>query len=368
MEVHRVAYLEAYQQEIVFTPFLSTFFVTKPSYIRNSKTVKIDIKRNEKYVAPVISSAYGRAGKIQKKDYAGKEFEPPTVALGSAFDASEYEGKVFGIDEYKSAEVEYIFALQNDMMEVMLEIEARMGRAVEWQASQIFNHANEDIILYDENDEAVFIINYKGKAAHFPDVTTSWSDENSNPDGDIQNLSKIIQRNGHSSVRNLVFGENALINYLKNTKIQDKFDIRRIVSGSFDPREENEDVTYLGNLLVGSRRYDCWEYSGEFIHPETGDPTPYVDPDKVLFLPAMGSRNVDFRLVYCRVFSITKNDPRFTSLIPTGFVNLGNRAFTSRIWTDEGADNLNIEIKTKPLCIPVSIDTFGALNTIAPSP
>lgn len=366
MTNYRTAYLEAYKENIIFIPFLSTFFKTIPSYIRNSKTVKIDIKRGEKRIAPVISAVTGRGGKIQKKQYTGKEFEPPVVSLGSVFDSSDYENKIFGIDEYRSAEVEYIIQMQDEIMEIMQEIEARFNRNIEWQAAQIFD--NGTVTLYDDKGNPAFEIDFKSKTSHFPQVTVSWSDPSSDPDLDISNLAKEIQKNGHSRIKNLVFGEDALRYYLRNTKIEDKFDIRRMESGVFDPMEQNDDVTYLGRLRVGTQYFDCWEYTGDFIHPETETLTPFVDPDKVLFLPSVGGANVDYRKVYCRVFTITGSDPRFSNFVPTGQINLDNRAYTLRVWADEGADNLTVELKTRPLCIPVSIDTFGALNTVAPSP
>jgi len=357
----RTAFLMAYIEREFFIPFLSTFFTTTPSDIVNAESVIIEIQRNTRKIAPVISDLTARGSIIKKSIYTQKEFKPPVVSLGSVFTAGDLIEKVFGMTQYDSAGLDYLAQLQIKIMETMAEIESQIMRSIEFQSSQIFQN-KAIVVLYDDKGQPAYEIDFKAKDEHFPVVDVNWSDETSDPDIDIANLSKVITKNGRARIRNLVFGENAYNEYFRNTKIQDKLNIRRIVSGELDPREVNPDVNYIGNYLIGNRRYNIWQYEGEYEHPETKELTPFVDPDKVIFLPDAGAMNVDFRRIFCTVPSITGTDPRFSELIPMR-MNLDNRSYLARVWEEKGADTLNMELKTRPLDIPVSIDSFGCLTT-----
>lgn len=356
----RTAYLRAYEQLTVFLPFLSTFFQTNPRDIVDAESVKIDIKRGTRKIAPVISNWTQRGGKLERSQYTQKEFIPPVVALGGDFAPGDLIEKAFGVDEYTSAEIDYMISLQNLIMDTMMEIEAQFGRHFEFQASQIFQTG--ELELYDDQGNIAYTIDFYPKATHFPTVSVPWSDEDADPDTDISNLINIIKQNGKVQIKNVVFGESALDNYLRNTKVDDKFDIRRYQSGEYNPQRQNDDVVLLGDLLIGTNRITAWKYEGLYEHPNGGAITKFVDDDNVILLPDRIGMNVDLRKIYCRVPTITGVDPRFSNIVPTR-MNLENRSYTARVWVDGGADSLNVELKARPLLIPVSIDTFGCLTT-----
>ncbi len=356
----RTAYLDAYSQLVMFIPFLTTFFRTTPRDIRDAESLKIDIKRGTRKIAPVISNITQHGGKIEKSQYTQKEFTPPVVALGADFAPGDLVEKAFGKDEYSSAAEGYMMQLQNLIMDAMLEIEPQIMRNLEYQASQIFQTG--EVYLYDDQGNIAYSIDFFPKATHFPTVGTAWSEETATPDDDISSLIEVIRKDGMVTPRNIVFGETALKEYLANAGISDKFDLRRVNSGIYSPQAQNEDVRYLGELLIGTDRLDAWVYKGYYNHPSTGTITNFITANKVLLLPGIGAPNVDFRKAYCRVPTITGVDPRFNGVIPTN-MNLGDRAYTVRTWTDGAADSLNVEMKTRPLLIPVSIDAFGCLTT-----
>lgn len=356
----RTAYLEAYNQLITFSPFLSTFFTTRPRDIVSAESVKIDIKRGTRKIAPAISHFTGLGGRLKKSQYTQKEFTPPVIALGGNFAPGDLIEKAFGVDEYTSASEDYMMTLQDHVMDTMQEIEQQIFRNLEYQASQILQTG--ELSLYDDQGNIAYTIDFFPKATHFPTVGTVWSDEDADPDSDIASLIDVIKTDAQVNIRNVVFGKTALDEYLRNTKVDDKFDIRRIRSGEYDPGKLNPDTVYLGELLIGTNRVDAWKYEGEYEHPSTSTITRFVDDGKVLLLPDRSGINVDFRRVWCRVPTIIGVDPRFAGIIPTN-VALDNRSYTARVWADGNADALNVELKTRPLLIPVSIDAFGCLTT-----
>lgn len=359
--VYRTAFLEAYKQVVITFPFLSTFFRTTPRDIVNAKEIKIEIKRSGRYIAPVISAITQKGGRIRKDAYVGKKFTPPIIGLTADFNAEDLNEKQFGKTEYDTADTEYMLQLMNNIMNALEEIDPQIIRSVEFQASQIFQTGT--MTLYDENGTAVYELSFYPKATHFPTVTVPWSDEDSNPDTDIENLVDVIEEDGETSINNIVFSPTARKNYLANSKVNDKFDITRMASGIYNPTMRNPGVKFLGNLLIGARYFDCWEYTAKFKHPSTGTLTPFLTDENVLLLPDADGPNVDYRLTYCRIPQILPSNPLFTNVLPTGMTNLDNRAYNIRVWGDEEADTLNLTVKGKPLAIPVAIDTFGCLTT-----
>ena len=357
----RTAYLDFYKQLPTFVPFLSSFFKTGPRDIVNADSVKIDVMRGGRKVAPVVSDITALGGRIKKSEYTNKEFKPPVVAIGVDFNPADLISKAFGKSEYDSAQMEYQVQLQDRIADAMTEIEAQINRNIEYQASQVFQNSAV-VNLYDNNGNLAYTIDFKGKGSHFPTASINWSNEDADPDADIYNLDLQIKQDGHVNVKNIVFGRQALHDYLLNYKIQDKFDVRRLNSGMYNPQMDNPAVTSLGEFIIGPKRYDAWLYDEYYDDPVTGDVTPFINPDNVLLLPAAGTINVDFRKIYCRVPTIIGTDPRFENLVPVN-LNLGDRAYTARIWTDDAADALLVELKTRPLLIPVSIDTFGCIAT-----
>ena len=356
----RTAFLEAYKQLVNFIPFLSTFFVTRPRDIVNAESVKIDIQRGGRKIAPVISNFTQIGGKLEKSQYTQKEFIPPVVALSADFAPGDLVEKAFGKTEYDTAAMEYMMQLQDKIIDTMQEIEGQFSRNIEYQAAQILQTG--EMSLYDAAGNVAYTIDFFPKSTHFPTVSTSWSDVNSDPDADLSALYQVIKKDGKVNPRNIVFGRTALDNYLKNAKVEDKFDNRSIMAGMVDPNETNPDVNYLGELLIGAKRFKCWYYEGLYDDPSTGLPVPFIADDKVLMLPDAGSINFDMRKIYCKVPTITGVDPRFAGIVPVN-MNLDSRAYTARVWNDQNADTLNVELKTRPLLIPVSIDTFGCLDT-----
>jgi len=359
--VYRTAFLEAYKQEVITFPFLTNFFRTTPRDIVNAEKVKVEIKRGGRYIAPHISAFTQKGGRLRKSAYTGKEFSPPTVALTGDFSPGDLIEKAFGQTEYQTADQEYMVQLMNIMIDTLAEIDPQIIRSVEFQISQIFQTGT--MTLYDENGIAVFELNFYPKATHFPTVTVPWSDEDADPDSDIENLVDVIEEDGETEINNIVFSPTARKNYLANSKVNDKFDITRMASGTYSPTMRNPGVKFLGNLLIGARYFDCWEYTAKFVHPSTSTLTPFLTDENVLLLPNMNGPNVDFRLTYCRIPQILPPDPRFASILPAGMTNLDNRAYNIRVWGDDEADSLNITVKGRPLAIPVSIDTFGCLTT-----
>jgi hypothetical protein len=360
---YRTVFERTYRERPIFNPFLSTFFKTGSNDISDATTMIIEVKRcNGGYIAPVIMDITQEGALLKSTKYTSKEFTPPITALKSDFGASDLIYKQFGMTKFAAADESYAMQLINMVQDVMQEIEMRFNYQIEYQASQILQTGT--LTLYDANGVAAYTISFQPKATHFPTVTTSWSDPDSDPDADIIALADVIRTDGQVNVKRLIFGEDALTNYLKNAKIGDKFDMLNYQAGVVNPQEVNEDVDFIGDLLIGTKRFQCWIYKGTYKSPVAlvGTETPFVDPSKVIMLPAQTSINFDFRKKYLTIPTIVGVSPEAQKYIP-GSLNLGNRAYTVKAFINEELDSLEIELKNKQMLIPVSIDAYGCLET-----
>jgi len=72
---------------------------------------------------------------------------------------------------------------------------------------------------------------------------------------------------------------------------------------------------------------------------------------------------LDFRKVFAGVPIVVDSDPRIASFMPPRVVVPGQISFKPRVYTDEVAETVWAEVKSRPLLIPTSIDRFGCLDT-----
>jgi hypothetical protein len=361
----RTTFADSYDEKMAFIGFLSSFFITLPKYLVRSESVKIDVRRGSRKVATVVSDLTQRGSKIKKSVYSNKEFKPPTLALGTDFAPGDLTEKAFGKTEYETAQDEYVMQLMDLIMDDMTEIEKQFLRNIELQSAQIFQTGIMN--LYDENGNIAYTIDFKVKATHLPTAAVDWDDPAANPDADIESLIDVIQTDSDTIIENVVFGAAALRNYLANVNVVKKFDTRRIDSGVFKPERRSADVRYLGDILIGSEYVACWKYLGRYEDPSTPEAATvlkYVDDDNVLLLPNSDGVNVDLRRYWCEVPRVTKNDAGYENILPAQ-LRLGDRQITPRIWENKAMDQLEIEVKARPISIPVSVDVFGCLKTIA---
>lgn len=360
---HRIAFAEGYKEMKLFLPFFSAWFTTRPRDVKNATRYKFKIKRGGRYIAPVISAISQEGGRIKKSVVTAKEFQPPIQALRDDFNGEDLESVPFNQDEYSAANEEYIMSLMEMMLESMDEIDNQMVGHIEYQASQIFQTGA--MTLYDEHGVSGFTIDFSPKPALFPTVSTSWSDTAATPDLDLSNLYQAIKTASGAIPKHLVFGKDALENYL--ARVGDKnFDTRRFEKGTFDPVSFSADAEYLGDWVVGTKRLACWAYDGRYEDPSNAstDTLSFIDKDNVVMLPEQGGANVDLRRIWLKVAHVTESDEKYRSMVPQK-IETGDRRVYTKVWEEKGSDSVNIEVKARVMNIPASIDTFGCLDTSA---
>ena len=359
----RKIFIDSYIEKDIATPFLTSFFKTGARDIVRADEIYIDELRTNDRIAPVISAKDERVPKIDRVSYEEKKIIPPKVGWGWDINAKDISGKIFGLDPFDSANYDYTMNLLTFNADKMRYAEKSINRNIEYQASQILQSGKLE--LQDQAGNVAYSIDYKPKATHFPTVATAWSDtNNSDPDGDIQNLYELILRDGKVRATNIIFGKNAWNNYMRNEKVKEKVNLRHANVGIVDPKFLHEDADFVGELAIGTNRFKCYVYQGFFTKAD-GTDTDFIDSDNVILMPDSESPNSDFRKIYGMVANITGVDPRIAGIMQAlpDYMNLGDRAYTFRAWVNDSANSIDAELITRPILVPVSVNSFGCIKT-----
>jgi hypothetical protein len=108
--------------------------------------------------------------------------------------------------------------------------------------------------------------------------------------------------------------------------------------------------------------FEMWTYDGTYKDVETGTVTPYVTDDLVI----MTSADARLDLSFGTIPTIVNVDTRVLAFVPSS-LSLPERgiALTLFAWPNPNGTAINVDIGTRPLTIPVEIDSIGVLNTRA---
>jgi hypothetical protein len=230
--------------------------------------------------------------------------------------------------------------------------------SIELQASQVLQTGS--LSLNDENGNAAYILDYKPKATHFPTVTTAWNAAGADPLSDLAGLMDVVRDDGLVDVVNLIFGKTAWNDFIGTAKVQAAINRNGLLLGALDPRLVGRGGKLMGYIDIGSYRVNLFTYNGRYRTYGTDTKAPFVGPSKVILLPDIA--DLDFRLVFGGIPSIGLDAP-FDQFLPDRVSINGAFDFRPRVYRDNKGDAYVGEVKSRPICIPVSIDRLACLTT-----
>lgn len=342
--------------------FLTSFFKTKDGDITNADSISIDIERTDEDISPVLIDISTGANAVSQDIFTNKTLRPPAHAEKMPFNVYDLFNRMPGETEYQAADADFQVKLRTKVLKSWEKLQNRIKRSIELQASQVLQTGT--ITLKNAAGTAAYTLDYQPNTTHFPTVTTSWSDVSSDAMGDVDALAQVIRNNGLVDPGNLIFGSGAWLNFKKNTAVLAALDNRRIDVGMINPQMLNSGATYQGHIWIGEYRYDMWTYGGRYLPVGSSTKTQYVTTDKVIMLPK-DLEDLDFRKAFAGIPVVVDSDPRYRDILPAQVSVPGAFAFKPRIYTDQEAETVWSEIKSRPLLIPVSIDRYGCLTTTA---
>lgn len=353
--------ISAYNQMATPTLFLSGFFLSPPQNFHTTEEVEIDIVRDDEDISIVIqdlSSGY----RMNTDDlYTNKGFKPPIHKEAVPINSFDLLKRMPGQNPFESPE--FRANILTRMFTGMTKVEQKIRRAVELQASQVLQFGV--VTLTDMNGTALYILDFKPKATHFPTVGTAWNLAGSQKANDINALAEVIRNDGLSDVDQLIMGVNAYEAFIADDDIQKRFDNRRIDQGTIAPMQmRGNGGIYRGIVEIGNYRYDIWTYGGRYKNPQTGVKTQYMDPAKVIVRSSTARMDATFGAIPNIGVLLGAQANQLIPELPNRFSNgAGGMDLFTNAWLSDDGEQLFGGVGARPLMIPTAIDTYGCLDT-----
>lgn len=354
--------LRAYTQMARPMLFLSGFFQSPPENFHTTEEVEIDIVRSDEDVSIVVqdlSTGY----RMNSEDlYTNKGFKPPIHKEGLPLNSFDLLKRNPGQNPFESPDFRANIILR--LFNGMTKIESKIRRSIELQASQVLQTGI--VTLTDINGAALYTLDYKPKATHFPTAGTSWaSASTAQKIDDIDSLAEVIRDDGLEDPDQLIMGKDAFKNFIADTGIQAIFDIRRIDQGTIGPMEiRGNGGTFRGIVEIGNYRYDVWTYGGRYKDPQTLAKVPFIDPGKIVVRSSSGRLDATFGAIPNIGAEMGQQRTALLPELPGRMTNAaGGMDLFTNAWLSNDGEQMFGGVGARPLMIPTAIDTYGCLDT-----
>jgi len=342
--------------------FLSGFFQSPPENFHTTEEVEIDIVRCDEDISIVIqdlSTGY----RMNAEDlYTNKGFKPPIHKEAIPLNSFDLIKRMPGQNPFEAPDFRANVILR--LFNGITKIERKIRRSVELQASQVLQTG--ELTLTDSDGVALYVLDYKPKASHFPTAGTSWATATgAEMIGDIEELAEAIRNDGLLDPDQIIMGAVAFEKFISNADVQKRYDIRRIDLGTIAPMQmRGGGGNYRGMIEIGNYSFDLWTYGGRYTNPSDGVKTQFIDPGNVVVRASQGRMDATFGAIP-NIGTLVGGQS--TNLLPELPGRLSNSAggmdlFTNAWLTNDG-EQLYGGVGARPLIIPTAIDTYGCLIT-----
>jgi len=349
------------QPDINRMGFLSSLFKVTPESFTDATEIEIDLVRSGEEVAPVVTDLSTGAVTIVEDAFDTAKVPFPVYALDKPVNISELMIRQPNETAYLTEKADWLGRLAKRLVSGFTKMTDMLKRSIELQASQVLQTGT--INLTNENGKVIYKLDLKPKASHFPTVAVSWGEEGATPIEDIQAVADVCREDGLADIKNLVMDNKSLENFLKNERVQRDLKMDGLRLGALNPGMVNKGAKYYGYIHVGSYLFDIWVYSSTYNPFGSKEHRKFLADDKVLFLPDFN--DLDFRRIFGGI-PMVRPDTTFDQIFGASKVTIdGAYDFKARVYWDQKGDTYVGEMKSRPLCLPVSIDRFACLTTKA---
>ena len=354
--------LESYTQVRRPTYYLSSFFQTPASNFYNTEEVQLDCERSQEDVAIAIQDRSTGYRANADDVYTNKSFKAPIYKESITVNSFDIQKRQAGDNPFKSLD-DMNGTIIGRAMNGLLKVEKKIKRAIELQASQVLQTGI--ITLTDANGVALYELDYRPKATHFPTAGTSWATASGEQKlADIAAVADVIRSDGLATPDTLIMGQAAFDSLMRDSFVQSLYDNRAIIVGHVERNAVAEGgQIFQGTISIGPYRYDIYTYPGLYTDPQSGVATTYVDSGKIIVRASSGRFDATYGAVP-NVGALLGHNGQ--ELLPSlgRFSDIeGGIDLYPNAWLSADGNTLFAGVSTRPLLIPTAIDTYGCLDT-----
>lgn len=354
--------ISVYNQMAGVTLFLSGMFQSPQENFYSSEEVEIDIIRSDEEVSIVVQDLSTGYRMNSDELYTNKGFKPPINKEAIAINSYDLLKREAGANPFESPN--FRVSIISRIFKGIRKIEDKIRRSLELQASQILQTGI--LTLIDSNGVALYTLDFKPKATHFPTVGTAWSvTATCTPIDDIDALAEVIRNDGLDDPDELYFGGTAFKEFVESDQVQKHLNGRRIDQGGIMPASKRGNgATFRGTIDIGNYTYSIFTYGGRYKHPQTGVKTQFIDPGKVIVRASNGRLDATFGAIPNIGRELGISSVNMLPELPGRISNAdGGMDIFTNSWLSPDGEQLFAGMGVRPLLIPTAIDTFGCLTT-----
>lgn len=343
------------------TMFFQEMFQSPPTNFFNSEEVEFDIERCDEEIAVVVSDISAGYRENTFDLYTNKKFKPPVLKESVPLDVYSLLTREPGVNPFEDQGFRVKAARR--MFMAMNEVEKKIRRTMELQASQVLQNGTIDLIDFDGNTK--YEIDFKAKASHLPTAGVNWDTATgSQMLDDIENMCETNRTDGLSNSDEIILGNKAYRTFIENDEVQKFYDNRRIDLGFIGNRQRMANGANIrGRLEIGNYTLSILTYGGRYRDPQTGVSTLYMDPGKVIVRDSQARMDAVFGAIpnFNEMFNI---DTPIRSIVP-GRMSMGGAGMDlfTNAWVSKDGTSLKAGVGARPLMIPTAIDTYSCLTT-----
>jgi hypothetical protein len=333
-----------YKEKTVPTQFLQSFFKTD---VKFSKNVSIEVQRGSEKVA-VDVSPFSEGNRNSMDSSTERIITPPFYHEYMVVNQHRlYDEAIMLISQGNSQNAPYIRELINEIANDFMMVQDKIVRSKELQASEVLHDGTVTLANGD-------VIDFKRKAASKVDLGGGnyWATGTVNPYKTLEDGCNFIRTKGKSmgGVYNAIFGSTALSDFLSNTLVKSRADIRNFrLDDVRAPQRDAQGASLHGEVSAGSYTLRLWSYP-QFYDNATTNNIPYVDPKKVILLP----ENPKFIMQHALVPQLIEGNqlPQKGEYLIQEFVDTKKATHT-------------MDIKSAVVAIPVAVDQMFTAKVVA---
>ncbi len=352
--------INAYNQMAQVTMFFSGMFQSPPENFYSSEEVELDIIRSDEDISIVVTDL-STGYRMNAEDlYTNKAFKPPIHKEAITLNSFDLIKRIPGQNPFESPD--FRANLIQRLFTGMTKVDRKIRRSMELQASQILQTGI--VTLTDDAGVALYTLDFKPKATHFPTAGTAW-DGAADIAADISALAEIIRNDGLADPDQLIMGVDTFEAFIQNTDILARYDNRRIDLGTISPMVmRGNGGSFRGVVEIGNYRYDIWTYGGRFKDPQTGLKVQYMDPAKCIVRASSGRLDATFGAIPNIGVLLGAQANQLLPELPNRISNAdGGMDLHTNVWLTPDGEHIMGGVGARPLMIPTAIDTFGAIAT-----
>lgn len=330
--------IDVYKERTAPTAFLRSFFPAKETA---TKELSIEVQRGtEKIAVDVERGTEGNRNMFSKS--TEKIFIPPYYR--EYFDITELDlyDRLFSDSNIDDG----VFTdFMDQVADKLRMLQDKIERAYELQCSQVLETGIVQL-------NAGINIDFKRKAASLVDKGAGnyWATGTISPYTDLENGANFLRQVGKAqgSIFNVIMGSSALADFLDNTLVKERADIRNFTMDILAaPQRDSVGASMHGQVSGGAYRFNILSYP-QFYDNSAGVSTAYVNAKKIILLP----ENPRFKLGFAAV----------PQLVTAGGVRKG--AFIVGDYIDERNDKHVFDIKSAGVAIPTAVDQIYTLQVV----